>query len=274
MTPTTGPRFPAPSGLIIAEPWISMILNGVKTWEMRTTPTRKRGRIALIRKGSGQVVGTANLVDSFGPLTRQQMLDSVDRHGVPADLIRSGSVDSWVYPWVLADVARIDPPVAYAHPPGAVIWLTLDSSSAESVGPATHPVVNPAAPSILMPPARLDTEASRLAQDAEHLLASRFQRTRKPTLKVAGFRASSGRELAIERSRQRVLVWAEIAPSQLQGMRIVNVRNPGQPYAAGQSRNSNLRTMAPKLSAAHRAVYLEFADIAALRQFVEWYKTA
>jgi hypothetical protein len=274
MTPTTGPRFPAPSGLIIDEPWISMILNGEKTWEMRTTSTRKRGRIALIRKGSGQVVGTANLVESLGPLTRQQTLDSVDRHGVPADVIRTGSVDSWVYPWVLADVARLDPPVAYDHPPGAVIWVTLDSEGAESLRAAAHPVVNPAAPSILVPPAGLDTDASRSAEDAEHLLASRFQRTREPTLKVAGFRTSSGRELAIERSRQRVLVWAEIAPSQLQGMRIVNVRNPGQPYAAGQSRNSNLRTLAPKLSAAHRAVYMEFEDIAALRQFVEWYQTA
>lgn len=45
--------------LVIAEPWIGLILDGSKTWEMRSRATRKRGRIALIRKGSGQVVGVA-----------------------------------------------------------------------------------------------------------------------------------------------------------------------------------------------------------------------
>jgi len=37
------------NGLIIREPWISHILSGAKTWEMRTTPTRYRGPIGLIR---------------------------------------------------------------------------------------------------------------------------------------------------------------------------------------------------------------------------------
>ena len=50
-------------GLIIDEPWISMILRGSKTWEMRKTITKIRGPIALIRKGSKQVVGTADLVE-------------------------------------------------------------------------------------------------------------------------------------------------------------------------------------------------------------------
>lgn len=228
-----------------------MILAGKKVWEMRTRPTRKRGRIALIRSGSQQIVGTATLVDSLAPLTRRQMLNAVDRHGAPADLIRSGSAASWVYPWVLADVVRLDPPVAYVHPPGAVIWVTLGGSKSAR---------------------RAKPQASRLTRAAEALLAARFQRTRPPTIKVAGFRTSRGREVAIERARQQLRVWAEVAPPELAGMRIVNVRNPGQPYAAGQPRSSNLRSQAPKLSAAHRAVYLEFADIAALKQFVEWYE--
>lgn len=55
-------------GLIIDQPWIGLILSGKKTWEMRKTACHHRGRIALIRKGSGQVVGTADIVNSFPPL--------------------------------------------------------------------------------------------------------------------------------------------------------------------------------------------------------------
>lgn len=40
--------------LIIDEPWVSLILGGSKTCEMRTTHTQVRGRIALIRKGLGR----------------------------------------------------------------------------------------------------------------------------------------------------------------------------------------------------------------------------
>src|SRR5882724_4451059 len=50
--------------LVIDEPWITAILKGDKTWEMRKKNCKIRGEIALIRKGSGLVVGTAHVVDS------------------------------------------------------------------------------------------------------------------------------------------------------------------------------------------------------------------
>ena len=34
-------------GLIIREPWIGMIMDGSKTWELRTQHTTMRGEIAL-----------------------------------------------------------------------------------------------------------------------------------------------------------------------------------------------------------------------------------
>ena len=52
-------------GLIIDEPFISEILNGSKTWEMRSRHTDRRGLIALIAKGSGAVVGAATLIVEF-----------------------------------------------------------------------------------------------------------------------------------------------------------------------------------------------------------------
>ena len=44
-------------GLIIDEPWISLIVSGQKTWEMRPRDTQVRGRIGLIRKKSKAVIG-------------------------------------------------------------------------------------------------------------------------------------------------------------------------------------------------------------------------
>jgi hypothetical protein len=38
-------------GLIIADPWIGYVLEGSKTWEMRSSKTSVRGPFGLIRKG-------------------------------------------------------------------------------------------------------------------------------------------------------------------------------------------------------------------------------
>ena len=115
--------------LIIASPFIERILAGIKTWEMRSTATKQRGRIALVRKGSGLVVGTVEVSDSIGPFTQAQMLDNADRHRIETDRILSGAVDKWKYAWVLRDVRPLAQPVTYSHPSGAVIWVSLDTAT-------------------------------------------------------------------------------------------------------------------------------------------------
>ena len=121
----SGSRERITSALIIAEPWIGSILAGRKTWEMRTKPVRKRGRIGLIRKGSGLVVGEATLIDSLPALSEAQMLASIDKHCIPADMIRRGEVAKWIYPWVLEEVVRYSDPRPYKHPNGAVTWVDI-----------------------------------------------------------------------------------------------------------------------------------------------------
>lgn len=116
-------------GLIIASPFVERILSGTKTWDMRTTSTKIRGRIALIRKGSGLIVGTAELVDSIGPLTQDQMLATGERHRIEHDRVVSGAVDKWRYAWVLRDIRVLARPVPYVHPSGAVIWVSLDDAA-------------------------------------------------------------------------------------------------------------------------------------------------
>lgn len=114
-------------GLIIDEPWIGYILNGDKTWEMRSTNTSIVGDIALIRKGSGTIVAVAKLVHSSGPLSREEMLSSTEKHRIPSEMIYRGEVDKWRYAWELSNVRRLEKPVPYSHSNGAVIWVNLES---------------------------------------------------------------------------------------------------------------------------------------------------
>jgi hypothetical protein len=116
-------------GLIIDDPWIGYILDGSKTWEMRSKGASHRGWFALIRKGTGAVWGVARLVDSGAPLSPDEMVASFDKHRIPADMIRSGQVAKWNTPWKLADVRKLASPVPYRHKSGAVTWVALDAQA-------------------------------------------------------------------------------------------------------------------------------------------------
>jgi hypothetical protein len=140
-------------GLIIADPWIGYILDGRKTWEMRSTETSVRGPFALIRKGAGAVWGIATLVDVGRSLTPSEMLTSFDKHKIPPDMIRSGQVAKWNTPWILTDIRSLPMPVPYSHPSGAVTWVNLaedvsqaiagqlrETPNASPLGPQSKPI--------------------------------------------------------------------------------------------------------------------------------------
>jgi len=120
------------SAIPIKEPFIDMILDGEKTWEIRTKFTKKIGLVGLIRSKSGTVVGTATLSEviqltqelayentalmGFRPLTWEEAKDLVGQ-----------------YAWVLKEVVRFKSPVPYKHPSGAVTWVTLDEPTTKKV---------------------------------------------------------------------------------------------------------------------------------------------
>lgn len=120
-------------GLIIDEPWISLILAGKKDWEMRSRPTHVRGPIALIRKGSGQVVGTATVIGNHGPLGLEELRSNASRHCVPMVEFESGRATKWTTAWQLGHAAPLAVPVSYEHPFGAVIWVNLDPEVAVAI---------------------------------------------------------------------------------------------------------------------------------------------
>ena len=80
----------AERALVIREPWIDLILQGKKTWEMRSQPTNVRGKIGLIRRGTGLVVGTAMLTDCRTALSRDNYMQHSDKHAIPASMLEEG----------------------------------------------------------------------------------------------------------------------------------------------------------------------------------------
>jgi hypothetical protein len=113
-------------GLIIREPWLSLILNGQKTWEIRGSNTSRRGRIGLIRSRSLAVIGECVVVDSIGPLHLNDLMSSGEKHLMSQEsLIQSGIPYNKTFAWVLADPVFYDQPRPYKHNSGAVIWVRL-----------------------------------------------------------------------------------------------------------------------------------------------------
>jgi hypothetical protein len=113
--------------LIIAEPWIGAILAGTKTWEMRAKKVHIRGRVGLIRKGTGHVVGVADVVNCLAPIgTPKAYADAERFHGVPQDFQAEAIKREWLRPWVLESAIKLRRPVPYDHRKGQQDWVTLD----------------------------------------------------------------------------------------------------------------------------------------------------
>jgi len=110
-------------------PHVENILAGKKTWDIRGSNTKIRGKIALIKSGSGTVVGTCEVLDVIGPIKFSDLEGNIDKHCVPKDqLTRVFGKYKKLYSWVLGNAIELPVPLAYEHPNGAIIWVNLNDS--------------------------------------------------------------------------------------------------------------------------------------------------
>jgi hypothetical protein len=153
----------AMKGLIIRSPWIDKIIAGEKTWELRKKPTNIRETIALIRGGSGLVVGTARLADCLGPFSRPQLRERFEMHRAPDEVLADLGYES-AFTWVLDGAAPLPVPRPYQHPSGAVIWVDLpfdvlaDGGATHVPGERRLPMASPPAEAVRVPVASDGTE--------------------------------------------------------------------------------------------------------------------
>jgi hypothetical protein len=110
-------------GLIIKDPWITKILNGEKTWEIRGSNTNIRGTISLIKSGTGMIYGTVDLVDS-GEIDFIDFSFNRDKHQLSKEQEGKMSYKN-PHAWVMKNPTWHAEPVSYKHPQGAVIWVNL-----------------------------------------------------------------------------------------------------------------------------------------------------
>jgi hypothetical protein len=231
------------------------------------------------------------MVDSIGPLSERELAAAEQLHRVPAATLMA--MPKYRYAWVLDGARALTSAVPYAHPFGAVKWIHLAPEVSRAIieqlegGDMTaHPVARPsvanesvnasAADSRAPAPRARSTVRGTVAVEpgvgaaaaAEAWLAARFPRTRAPTKYIAGFDIGGGRELALERTHRAIQVWITAVPAGLQGYRILNPVSPGQPYAATQTRNSNLRASTPTLAEKHLAYHLQLDDLGVLEKLV------
>lgn len=107
--------------LVIKQPWIDYILDGVKTWEIRGSNTNIRGKIELIQSGSGFVLGFCEIMDSI-----ELTLDSYRQHKVFHKIDNVNVLPyKKTFAWVIKNAVRYETPRKYKHPKGAIIWVNL-----------------------------------------------------------------------------------------------------------------------------------------------------
>jgi ASCH domain len=121
-------------GLIIREPWITKILNGEKTWEMRPKVSHYRGPIALIPKDSDELIGVVEMIDSLPELrTLEAYAEAFEFHRVPPESQASAFSARWRIPWVLRDARALIEPVRYKRRKGPVAWVLLDEDTIREI---------------------------------------------------------------------------------------------------------------------------------------------
>ncbi|UKA04672.1 ASCH domain-containing protein [Photobacterium damselae] len=110
--------------IIIDYPWVDYFFDKNKTWEMRTTQAKYRGKIAIIAKGTGTIVGVAEFNDSLPRMTIKELINNFDKHRV--DYIKYPELEKWCFPWVIENAKRVKPiPYDTKSKRGAVIWVNI-----------------------------------------------------------------------------------------------------------------------------------------------------
>ena len=137
------------SGLIIRHEPLEKILIGAKTWEMRPTRTTKRGRIALIKKGTNLIYGVASVVDCKGPLSRDEVVTTEPFHRITQERYDNDfEVRKWRFAWVLESVVKLKSPIPYIRKSGPVIFVNLDDGAIEKLHAALESTLSGQKPSV------------------------------------------------------------------------------------------------------------------------------
>ena len=114
------------SALLVKDPYATLIVTGVKKWEIRSFPCNRRQRICIGLSGSQTLLGEVTIVDSV-PMTAA-MFREFSMHRVKnfEKIFRNKTTKFWA--WVLRYPKQYSEPIYYHHPRGAVNWVKLHNA--------------------------------------------------------------------------------------------------------------------------------------------------
>ena len=109
-------------GLIVREPYASLIVDGKKTWEIRKSPTRVRGPIGIISRG--RLIGEVELVDVLGPFSVTELKAHEDKHKA-GGFLEAYAQGRPLWAWVLKNPRRYEKPLPVPPRKGRMLWVDL-----------------------------------------------------------------------------------------------------------------------------------------------------
>lgn len=116
--------------LIIKDPWATLILNGNKTIELRTTNTKKINQeIFIAKSGTKQIFGKITI--SHTKLIQPQNLHKLEnKHLVDKNTLQKFNYlqKKKIYAWYLINPVLFQKPINYHHPKGAQIWVKYNQT--------------------------------------------------------------------------------------------------------------------------------------------------
>jgi len=126
--------------LAVRQPWASLIVEGLKTIEVRSKPTNIRERVAIYASRNynredflklrenpnyimrswdfGKILGTVEIVASSGCNDEVEYALNKREHSAPDEYFNEGKT----YFWHLRRPVKFETPIPYKPPKGAVVW--------------------------------------------------------------------------------------------------------------------------------------------------------
>ncbi len=111
------------TGLNIMEPYLSYILDGSKSWEIRSEHTTRQGLICVVN--SGKVYGTVCLKECV-EVNVKDLKDNQQLHQLDDDWMTRCSKWAKIYAWVLTAPQRLENPRRFAWKLGCVTWWKIE----------------------------------------------------------------------------------------------------------------------------------------------------
>ncbi len=110
-------------GLIVKEPFASMIVRGEKRWEIRKTRTKFRGEVWII--SNGFAIGSAKLTDVLGPFSVEELVKYSNYHKISYEELKRYSKGKKLYAWVFNEPKEFNEKIKVNLPRGVRVWVNL-----------------------------------------------------------------------------------------------------------------------------------------------------